>query len=149
MGLCLREASRGRKQEIVRGCLVGGPSFVRELVGEVREGIEDMTMGVGSMEKMGAMTSDEGVQITRETNYGTWRFQKGWNPMHIVGAEGCYITDANGKKYLDFSAQLMCMNLGHKNQAVIDSIANQAKNLAYAMRGHRATRGAALSRLFL
>ena len=62
------------------------------------------------------------MQITRETNYGTWRFQKGWNPLHIVDAEGCYITDANGKRYLDFSSQLMCMNLGHKNQAVIDAI---------------------------
>ena len=67
-----------------------------------------------------ALTSQEVVQITRDTNYGTWRFQKGWNPMHIVDAEGCYITDANGKKYLDFSPQLMCMNLGHKNAAVIE-----------------------------
>ena len=40
--------------------------------------------------------------------------------MHIVDAEGCTITDGNGKKYLDFSSQLMCMNLGHKNRAVID-----------------------------
>ena len=69
------------------------------------------------------MTSAEVVQITKDSNYGTWRFQKGWTPMHIVDAEGCYITDANGKKYLDFSSQLMCMNLGHKNQAVIDAIA--------------------------
>ena len=53
------------------------------------------------------------VQITRRLNYGTWRFQKGWNPMHIVDAEGLLSsTDANGKQYLDFSSQLMCMNLG-------------------------------------
>jgi taurine---2-oxoglutarate transaminase len=96
-----------------------------------------------------ALTSQEVVQITRDTNYGTWRFQKGWNPMHIVDAEGCTITDANGKQYLDFSSQLMCMNLGHKNQAVIDSIAKQAQDLAYAMPGYATNARAELSKLLL
>jgi taurine---2-oxoglutarate transaminase len=95
------------------------------------------------------MTSEEVVRITRETNYGTWRFQKGWNPLHIVDAEGCYITDGNGKKYLDFSSQLMCMNLGHKNPAVIDAIAKQAHDLAYAMPGYATTARAELSKLLL
>ena len=101
------------------------------------------------LEKSAALTSDEVVQITRETNYGTWRFQKGWNPMHIVDAEGCYITDAHGKKYLDFSSQLMCMNLGHKNAAVIASIKQQAEELAYAMPGYATTARAELSKLLL
>jgi taurine--2-oxoglutarate transaminase len=95
------------------------------------------------------LTSAEVVQITRDTNYGTWRFQKGWSPLHIVDAEGCHIIDANGKRYLDFSAQLMCMNLGHKNQAVIDSIAAQAQALAYAMPGYATTARAELSKLLL
>jgi len=95
------------------------------------------------------LTSEEVVQITRETNYGTWRFQKGWNPLHIVDADGCYIVDAAGKRYLDFSAQLMCMNLGHKNQAVIDSIAKQAQDLAYALPGYTTTARAELSKLLL
>ncbi|HTV06313.1 MAG TPA: aminotransferase class III-fold pyridoxal phosphate-dependent enzyme [Acidobacteriaceae bacterium] len=95
------------------------------------------------------LTSEEVVQITRDTNYGTWRFQKGWNPMHVVDAEGCYITDGNGKKYLDFSSQLMCMNLGHKNPAVVESIAKQAHDLAYAMPGYATTARAELSQLLL
>lgn len=95
------------------------------------------------------MTSEEVVRITRETNYGTWRFQKGWNPLHIVDAEGCYITDGNGKKYLDFSSQLMCMNLGHKNPAVVEAIAKQAHDLAYAMPGYTTTARAELSKLLL
>jgi taurine--2-oxoglutarate transaminase len=66
------------------------------------------------------LTSQEIVDITRQSNYGTWRFQKGWNPMHIADAEGCYVIDGKGNRYLDFSSQLMCSNLGHKNQAVID-----------------------------
>jgi len=95
------------------------------------------------------LTSEEVVSITRETNYGTWRFQKGWNPLHIVDAEGCYIVDATGKRYLDFSAQLMCMNLGHKNQAVIESIAKQAQDLAYALPGYTTTARAEMSKLLL
>ena len=63
--------------------------------------------------------------------YGTWRFQKGWRPQHIVDAEGVYMTDASGKKYLDFSSQLMCSNLGHKNQALINAIVEQAKKMPY------------------
>jgi taurine---2-oxoglutarate transaminase len=95
------------------------------------------------------MTSEEVVRITRETNYGTWRFQRWWNPLHIVDAEGCYVTDGNGKRYLDFSSQLMCMNLGHKNPAVIDAIAKQAHDLAYAMPGYTTTARAELSKLLL
>ncbi|HYK35104.1 aspartate aminotransferase family protein [Alloacidobacterium sp.] len=95
------------------------------------------------------MTSEEVVRITRETNYGTWRFQKGWNPLHIVDSDGCYIVDANGKRYLDLSAQLMCSNLGHKNQAVIDAIAKQAQDLAYVLPGYTTTARAELSKLLL
>ncbi len=96
-----------------------------------------------------SLTSAEVVQITKDTNFGTWRFQKGWTPLHIVDTDGCTITDASGKTYLDFSAQLMCMNLGHKNPAVIASIAKQAEELAYAMPGYATTARAELSKLLL
>ena len=95
------------------------------------------------------LTSEQIVELTRKHNYGTWRFQKGWNPMHIVDAEGCYIVDGKGKRYLDFSAQLMCSNLGHKNQAVIDAIAKQAQQLSYAMPGYATEVRAELSKLLV
>jgi len=75
--------------------------------------------------------ADQISSFTRETNYGTWRFQKSWKPLHVVDAEGCWFTDASGKRYLDFSAQLMCVNLGHKNQRVVEAIAEQARELAF------------------
>jgi taurine--2-oxoglutarate transaminase len=77
------------------------------------------------------LNPDQISQLTRETNYGTWRFQKSWKPLHIVDAEGCWFTDAAGKRYLDFSAQLMCVNLGHKNARVVEAIAEQARELAF------------------
>src|SRR4030067_1626882 len=74
---------------------------------------------------------DEVMDQVVKYTYGTWRFQKGWRPQHIVDAEGVYLTDVSGKRYLDFSSQLMCSNLGHKNKALIDAIVEQARKMPY------------------
>ena len=87
--------------------------------------------------------------LTARYTFGTWRFQKGWNPLHIVDAEDCYFFDASGKKYLDFSAQLMCVTLGHKNKAVVEAIARQASKLAYIAPGYATDVRAELSRVLL
>ncbi len=94
-----------------------------------------------------ALTSREVVDLTRQHNYGTWRFQKNWTPMHIADADGCYIVDGSGRRYLDFSSQLMCSNLGHKNAAVIAAIQQQAEKLAYVMPGYATMARAELSQL--
>ncbi|HEX3470694.1 MAG TPA: aminotransferase class III-fold pyridoxal phosphate-dependent enzyme [Silvibacterium sp.] len=96
-----------------------------------------------------AMTTEEVVKWTKKLNYGTWKYQRSWNPMHIVDAEGCYFTDASGKRYFDFSSQLMCSNLGHKNAAVIEAIAAQARKLPYIMPGYATDTRVELSRLLL
>jgi len=92
-----------------------------------------------------ALTAEQISDITRQTNYGTWRYQKGWKPLTITDAEGCWFTDGVGKRYLDFSSQLMCVNLGHKNPRVIESIAEQARELAYAAPGFATRARARLS----
>jgi len=66
-----------------------------------------------------------------------------------VDAEGCYFIDAAGKRYLDFSSQLMCVNLGHKNPRVIEAIAEQARELPYIMPGYASTSRAKLSQMLL
>ena len=45
-----------------------------------------------------SLTSAQVVESTKKLNYGTWRFQKSWNPLHVVDAEGCYFIDASGKR---------------------------------------------------
>ena len=42
-----------------------------------------------------------------------------------------FIEDAQGKRYLDFSAQPAAVNLGHNNRRVINAIKEQADKLAY------------------
>ena len=68
--------------------------------------------------------------------FGTWNWQKAWtSPLLITDAEGVYFYDASGKSYLDFSSQLMCSNLGHKNKAITEAIAKQAEKLPYIAPG--------------
>ncbi|HEY1809352.1 MAG TPA: aminotransferase class III-fold pyridoxal phosphate-dependent enzyme [Acidobacteriaceae bacterium] len=95
------------------------------------------------------LTTEQVVELTKQLNYGTWRFQKGWNPVHMADAEGCYFTDGHGKRYLDLSSQLMCSNLGHKNRAVIAAIAEQAEKLAFASPAYATEARAELSRTLL
>jgi taurine--2-oxoglutarate transaminase len=96
-----------------------------------------------------SLTSAQVVESTKKLNYGTWRFQKSWNPLHVVDAEGCYFIDATGKRYLDFSSQLMCVNLGHKNPAVIRAIEEQARALPYIAPSYASDARAKLSNLLL
>ncbi|MEO8168329.1 MAG: aminotransferase class III-fold pyridoxal phosphate-dependent enzyme, partial [bacterium] len=96
-----------------------------------------------------SLTSQEITELTARYTYGTWRFQKGWKPLHVVDAEGCYFIDGSGKKYLDFSAQLMCSNLGHKNPAVIKAIEEQARALPFIAPGFATDVRAELSKLLL
>ncbi len=94
-------------------------------------------------------SSQEITELTRRLTFGTWRFQKSWAPMYVADAEGCYFTDGNGKRYLDFSSQLMCVNLGHKNRAVIEAIEEQARKLCYVSPAYATEPRAELSRLLL
>src|SRR5437879_8268842 len=96
-----------------------------------------------------SLTSAQVVESTKRLNYGTWRFQKSWNPLHVVDAEGCYIIDGNGKRYLDFSSQLMCVNLGHKNPAVVEAIAEQARTIQYVSPAFTTENRDRLSKLLL
>jgi taurine--2-oxoglutarate transaminase len=95
------------------------------------------------------LTSTEVTELTRKYTYGTWRRQQGWNPLHLMDAEGCYFVDVTGKRYLDFSAQLMCVTLGHKNPAVIEAIVEQARKLPYVAPGYATDVRAELTKLLL
>jgi taurine--2-oxoglutarate transaminase len=96
-----------------------------------------------------SLSTQEITEWTRKLNYGTWRFQKNWSPLHVVDAEGCYFVDGLGKRYLDLSAQLMCVNLGHKNAAVIEAIAAQAHALPYIAPSYATDVRVELSKLLL
>ncbi len=64
--------------------------------------------------------------------FNTWWRQRGWErPVRIVDADGVFLIEGSGRRILDFSSQLMCSNLGHKNRAVIEAIVDQARRMPF------------------
>jgi taurine--2-oxoglutarate transaminase len=118
-----------------------------KLIRAKNHGLDPIIMTVDA--EAGKLTAEEITAITRQTNYGTWRYQKGWQPLYIADAEGCWIIDGAGKRYLDLSAQLMCVNLGHKNPRVVEAIAEQARELCYVAPSHTTRSRARLSEKLL
>ena len=61
----------------------------------------------------------------------SWSKQKGTNPIAVKYAEGVYLYDYNGKRYIDFSSGLMNVNIGHGNQRVTEAVVKQMQEVAY------------------
>jgi taurine--2-oxoglutarate transaminase len=53
----------------------------------------------------------------------------------MVRGDGVYFWDGNGKRYLDWSSQLINVNVGHNHPKVIEAIQKQAAALSYAYPG--------------
>jgi len=62
----------------------------------------------------------------RANVFHSWSAQAQISPMAIVGGSGSYFWDFTGKKYLDFSCQLVFTNIGHQHPKVIAAIKQQA-----------------------
>ena len=45
----------------------------------------------------------------------------------IEEAHGIYLVDTEGKEYIDFSSQVVCCNLGHRRQELIDANGKQQR----------------------
>ena len=61
----------------------------------------------------------------------SWSKQKGLNPIAVERAEGVYLYDYDGKRYIDFSSGLMNVNIGHGNQRVTEAVVKQMQEVAY------------------
>lgn len=75
------------------------------------------------------VTNEEVYQLDREYVFHSWSTQGQLNPMVIAGAKGCKLWDYQGKEYLDFSSQLVNVNLGYQHPKVIEAIRAQAGEL--------------------
>lgn len=77
------------------------------------------------------MLSQEIIQNNLDYTLFSWSKQKGINPIAIKEANGVYLYDYDGKKYIDFSSGLMNVNIGHGNQRVTDAVVKQMQQVAY------------------
>ncbi len=68
--------------------------------------------------------------LDRAHVFHSWSAQAQIKPMAIAAAEGCYFWDYDGNRYLDFSSQLVNVNIGHQHPKVVKAIQEQAARLA-------------------
>ncbi len=78
------------------------------------------------------LSSQEIIDLTRKHVFFSWSVQKDVNPIPVAGGEGIYFWDPDGKRYMDFSAQLMNLNIGYQHPKVVQAIQEQATKLTAA-----------------
>mgnify|MGYP000844864795 CR=1 FL=1 len=71
-------------------------------------------------------TNDAVRKADREHVFHSWSAQGALAPFTPAGAEGCWVWDFDGKRYLDFSSQLVNTNIGHQHPKVVQAIKDQA-----------------------
>lgn len=72
------------------------------------------------------------LPVSLQHTFWTWSAQGSVTPIPVTRAKGVYFWDVNGKRYLDFNSMLMCVNIGHGDERVIQAIVEQARQLPYA-----------------
>ena len=86
--------------------------------------------------------------LDRQYVFHSWSAQAQISPMPIQTGKGSYFWDFDGKKYLDFSCQLVFTNIGFQHPKVVDAIKKQADLLTtIAPQAANEARGEAAKRI--
>jgi taurine--2-oxoglutarate transaminase len=72
------------------------------------------------------------LPLSLEHGFWTWSAQGKVAPIPVKRAKGVYFWDVDGKRYLDFNSMVMCVNIGHGDERVINAIIEQARELPFA-----------------
>jgi len=88
------------------------------------------------------------LALDRAHVFHSWSAQGSLAPLVFAGGAGVELWDFDGKRYLDFSSQLVNTNLGHLHPRVVKAIQEQAAILPTINPSHaNLTRGEAASRI--
>lgn len=74
------------------------------------------------------MNLQVGTNLTQKDEQFLWHAMKAYNPeatMIIEKAEGSWLTDINGNRYLDAMSGLWCVNVGYGNQEIANAAYEQ------------------------
>src|SRR5665213_2445211 len=78
------------------------------------------------------MTGDEMIALSKKHTLFEWSAQSKVDPIPVARAKGIYFWTPEGKRFIDFNSQLMCVNIGHGDTRVVRAIQEQAEAFAYA-----------------
>ena len=76
-----------------------------------------------------SMTETDVRSLDRAHVFHSWSAQGLIDPLPIARAQGSYFWDYAGKRYLDFSSQLVNVNIGYQHPKVVAAIQEQAGRL--------------------
>src|SRR6478672_8858221 len=108
----------------------------------VRAAVEADVENAGAMDAAGWRCQGEAIRVNRlpleqrrlvmnldELVFHPWAVQGPRDVPTLVGGSGSYVIDASGRRYLDFSSQLVFTNLGHQHPRIVAAIREQAEHL--------------------
>lgn len=78
------------------------------------------------------LTSQQVVQDNRDYTLFSWSVQSTSKPIHMTGGKGVWFFDGDGNKWLDFSSQLINLNIGHQHPRMLEAIKKQVDELCFA-----------------
>src|ERR1700721_273841 len=67
--------------------------------------------------KSRALSERRAKAVPRGLSHGT--------PIYVAKAEDAWLEDVDGNRYLDFAGGIGCLNVGHRQQAVVDAVKDQ------------------------
>ena len=88
-----------------------------------------------STKTVSTSSKEEILKNNVEHTIFSWSKQSGLNPINVDHAKGVYVYDRSGKRYLDFTSQLMNVNIGHGDQRVTDAVVKQMQEVSYVNPG--------------
>ena len=88
-----------------------------------------------TVEAPAGMSGQAIVDLARQHTLYEWSAQSTVDPIPVAGAKGCWFWTPEGKRYLDFNSQLMCVNIGHGDERVLRAMQAQAQKVTYIYPG--------------
>jgi len=67
--------------------------------------------------KSEALTARRAQAVPRGLSHGT--------PIYVAKAEGAWLEDVDGNRYIDFAGGIGCLNVGHRREAIVRSVREQ------------------------
>jgi taurine--2-oxoglutarate transaminase len=78
------------------------------------------------------LSDTEVINLCRQHTLFEWSAQSTVDPIPMARSKGVYFWTPEGKRYIDFNSQLMCVNAGHSDERIVRAIQEQAATMAYA-----------------
>ena len=83
-------------------------------------------------EALATMSGEEMIALSKKHTLFEWTAQSKVDPIPVARAKGIYFWTPDGKRFIDFNSQLMCVNIGHGDERVVRAVQRQVETLAYA-----------------